>query len=323
MKNHKRGIATLTIALSALVIAACGESGEQGSTSPRTMAQTPETTVATQSAPVSENTQINTSAQVAAYAGEVLDLRSWKITLPIGNDPNKATEVKQPALATYSIDPYFQLDPTKTAVLMRAIAGGARTTTGTAYSRSELREMTSDGSASAAWDCAADNRGMYIEQVLTKTTTHKADAAIAQVHDAANDNVMVLYVGPAYPKANGVSDTGIIRVQFNNGVNRFDADTNYTLGDKMSIDVSSEAGAMVVTYKNLTKGTSYTTPAVQMVGIQGACYFKAGMYIQACSKTDIYGQTNAACVNKGWVDSKYETDPYAYSELSMTKLQLR
>jgi hypothetical protein len=66
-----------------------------------------------------------------------------------------------------------------------------------------------------------------------------------------------------------------------------------------------------------------TTPAVAFKGVSGGCYFKAGMYIQACAKIDIYNQANTTCINKKFTADLYETDPYAYSEVVITALSLR
>lgn len=259
----------------------------------------------------------------AAYPAELLGgLHSWKLNQPTGPS-NSADTVSMPALAKFSSTPYFKLNAAKTGVNFRAPAGGSRTSANTAYARSELREMKGDGSSPADWSCTGATRGMTLEQTLTHTTTHKAEASIAQIHDDVNDNLMVKYAGPKYPKANGVSDVGTIRANFNNDDSTVLLDGGYRLGDPMTIDVLVTRGAMSVLYKNLRSGTVTQTPAVAFSGVQGGCYFKAGMYISACSKQDLNGNTNAACVKKGWDSPLYETDPNAYSELEIRKIQLR
>ena len=74
------------------------------------------------------------------YPADLLDLTNWKITLPIGSS-GSPTEIKQPQLDTYSVDPYFKLTTAKDGVQFRAHCGGT-TTSGSSYPRSELREMT-------------------------------------------------------------------------------------------------------------------------------------------------------------------------------------
>ncbi|MGF2033870.1 MULTISPECIES: polysaccharide lyase family 7 protein [unclassified Nostoc] len=262
----------------------------------------------------------------AQYPADVLDLSKWKLTLPISlNSPpnsNKATEIKQPQLKTYSNSEYFRLNAAKNGVLLKAIAGGARTSTNTAYPRSELREMQGDGTESAAWNCRNIDHAMYLEQTLLHTTTNKPEATIGQIHDSKNDLVMVKYFGPSF--ANGSTDIGKLEARFNNDNITKLLDSTYKIGDPMTIDIAVTSGGNVtVNYKNLRSGVTSSTGTVRMTGIIGSCYFKAGMYIQACSKTDIYGKTNTVCANKNLSANKYETDPYAYSEIEVRKITLR
>ncbi|MBN4000318.1 polysaccharide lyase family 7 protein [Nostoc sp. LPT] len=262
----------------------------------------------------------------AQYPADVLDLSKWKLTLPISlNSPpnsNKATEIKQPQLKTYTNSEYFRLNAAKNGVLLKAIAGGARTSTNTAYPRSELREMQGDGTESAAWSCTNTDHGMYLEQTLLHTTTKKPEATIGQIHDSKNDLVMVKYVGPSF--ANGSTDIGKLEARFNNDNITKLLDSTYKIGDPMTIDTAVTSGGNVtVNYKNLRSGVRSSTGTVKMTGIIGSCYFKAGMYIQACSKTDIYNNTNTVCANKNLSANKYETDPYAYAEIEVRKITLR
>ena len=262
----------------------------------------------------------------AQYPADVLDLSKWKITLPISlNSPpnsNKATEIKQPQLKTYTNSEYFRLNAAKNGVLLKAIAGGARTSTSTAYPRSELREMQGDGTESAAWSCTNTDHAMYLEQTLLHTTTKKPEATIGQIHDSKNDLVMVKYFGPDF--ANGSTDIGKLEARFNNDTTTKLLDSTYKIGDPMTIDIAvTSSGNVTVNYKNLRSGVTSSTGRVKMTGIIGSCYFKAGIYIQACSKTDIYGNTNTVCVNKNLSANKYETDPYAYAEIEVRKITLR
>ena len=270
------------------------------------------------------NSSNGESSGNAQYPADVLDLSNWKITLPISLDSNsnKATEIKQPQLKTYSNSEYFRLNAAKNGVLLKAIAGGARTSTSTAYARSELREMQGDGTESAAWSCDNTDHGMYLEQTLLHTTTSKPEATIAQIHDSKNDLMMVKYFGPSF--ANGSTDIGKLEARFNNDKITKLLDSTYKIGDPMTIDVAVSSGGNVnVTYKNLRSGVTSSTGTVKLTGIIGSCYFKAGVYIQACSKTDIYGNTNTVCAGKDLSADKFETDRYAYAEIEVRKITLR
>lgn len=253
------------------------------------------------------------------YPAQLLNLTNWKVTLPVGSS-NSATEIKQPQLATFTDQNYFHLNTDSSAVVFKAIAGGARTSTGTAYPRSELREMANNGTTNAAWVCTTATRGMCLEQKLTHTTVHKPEATIAQIHDASNDLLMVKYFGPAYPNATGSTDTGSLEARLNNDSTTIVLDPAYKLGDPMALSISVVNGAVVITYQNMRSGVIKTTSPVAFKDVSGGCYFKAGMYIQACTKVDIYNQTNTTCVNKKFAADLYETDPYAYSEVVVSKL---
>jgi len=268
----------------------------------------------------------SSSSGSAQYPNDVLNLNKWKLSLPISlsfpPNSNTATEIKQPQLKTYAQSEYFRLNAAKNGVLFKAIAGGARTSKNTAYARSELREMQGDGTQSAAWTCTNTNHAMYLEQTLLHTTTKKPDTTIAQIHDSKNDSLMVKYFGPSF--ANGSTDTGKLEGRFNNDTTTKLLDSAYKLGDPMTIDIAVTSGSNVtVTYKNLRSGVRSSTGTVKLTSVSGSCYFKAGIYIQACSKTDIYNNTNAACVNKKWFADRYETDPYAYSEMEVRNINLR
>lgn len=252
---------------------------------------------------------------VPADLSDVQFLKNWKITLPISftNDSNKAGEIKHPTLKTYSHPDYFTLGANGTSIVFKSIAGGARTSTGTAYARSELREMQSDGTTNAAWNCTGTSNGMSVRQkLLTTTKTDSPNATVAQIHDASNDNLMVKYFGPA-TGANGVSDTGVMEARFNNDTTTVVLDTAYKLGDEHTIDVTTTPSGMRVVYKNLRTGATKDTrnPAtgkdIAMVGVSGSCYYKAGLYIQTCSKVDYLGNTNSVCVAKNFAEGRYAT----------------
>lgn len=260
---------------------------------------------------------------VPADLSDVQYLSNWKITLPISftNNSNKAGEIKHPGLATYSHPDYFRLGDNGTSIFFKAIAGGARTSTGTAYPRSELREMKSDGTTSAAWACESTSNGMSVHQkLLTTTPTDSPNATIAQIHDASNDNLMVKYFGPA-TGANGTTDTGVIQARFNNDTHTVELDSAYKLGDEMTVEVINTPSGMRVKYKNLRTGVTADTGSIPMENVEGSCYYKAGLYIQTCSKIDYLGNTNSVCVAKNFPEGRY-ADTWDSSTLEMYSLAL-
>lgn len=141
-------------------------------------------------------------------------LTRWHLTLPTSaaGQAFPADQIDQPALASYS-SAWFKLNDAKTAVLFITHVGGATTSAGTAFARTELRERDGRGER-AAWDCASAVRLMTIRQRILKTPTHKAEMSVGQIHDAMSDNLEVFYKGPS-AGANGVTDTGRMLAKFN------------------------------------------------------------------------------------------------------------
>src|SRR5262249_13030697 len=106
-------------------------------------------------------------ASTLTYPAQLLNLTNWKLTLPIDTSaPGSPDEILQPALATFKIDPYFELNPSSTGVLFNAPCGGA-TTGGSSYPRSELREMSSGGSTAASWSTTSGTHTMVVREAIT------------------------------------------------------------------------------------------------------------------------------------------------------------
>src|SRR6478752_10461864 len=100
----------------------------------------------------------------------ILDLRSWKLTLPTGA-PLAPTEIKQPALSTYQDANFHRYG---TSVLFRAGVNGFNQP-GSKYPRCELREMTPDGKSGASWSPAVGRHTMTITQRILSLPTKKPE----------------------------------------------------------------------------------------------------------------------------------------------------
>ncbi|MDP5238888.1 polysaccharide lyase family 7 protein [Uliginosibacterium sp. 31-16] len=243
-------------------------------------------------------------------------LSRWKLSLPVdANGDGKADEVAN--LRGYANPPWFHATPE--GLIFRAHAGGARTSGSTAYARSELREMTAAGRP-AAWDCLQDTRSLSLEQTLLATTTAKPEVTLGQIHDARSDNLMLKYSGPA--DANGRTDSGRIELLWNDAAQREVLDAAYTLGQPMRVTIAADHGTVRVAYRNLVSGAEKQLAAhLAPAGIAGACYFKAGVYIQACSKLGSDGLPNVVCAKKGWAEARYDA-PEAYAEVLIRQIDL-
>lgn len=244
-------------------------------------------------------------------------LHGWKLTLPVDNRRDgKADEVTD--LATYENLPWFGRTPE--GLVFRASAGGARTSNATAFARSELREMTS-AAKPAAWDCMGATRSLHLQQRLLHTSVAKPEVAIGQIHDARNDVLLIKYTGPT--GADGKRDTGRLEALVNNGAQRELLDPAYTLGQTMQLDVKLAQGALTIMYRNQqTAASRQSHVALNPATLVGACYFKAGVYIQACSRRDLTGQANPVCQHKAWPEARYDA-PDAWAEAVISELGVR
>jgi hypothetical protein len=194
------------------------------------------------------------------YPADILDLTDWKLTLPIGS-AGSPTEIRQPALRTFSMPPYFSLDTAGTGVLFRAHAGGV-TTSNSGYPRSELREMTAAGSQNAAWSTTSGTHTITITQTITHLPVAKPHVVAGQIHDASDDVVMVRLEGTNLFVEGGGDDLGTLNAA-------------YTLGTRFTVRLVATGGRIRVYYEDLV------TPKVDVARSATDCYFKAGAYTQS------------------------------------------
>ena len=244
---RRRLSASILVAVGALaVVAACGGDSDD----PATSSSSP----AARSAP-------DPGEDLPA---DVLDLSTWKLTLPVGSDEDDAEEIKQPDLATFSDDRFFTVTSDGTGVVFRAPAGGA-TTSGSDYPRSELREMDPGGTSEASWSSAAGTHVMTVEQAITALPRRKAEVVAGQIHDADDDVVMVrLERKRLFVEADG-EDIGTL-------------DADYDLGTTFTIEMKANADGIEISYDEST--------TVRYHEVGRGYYFKAGCYTQSNSSHD-------------------------------------
>ncbi len=218
--------------------------------------------------PTSTNTPTTTPKPTitgCVYPTQILDLANWKITLPLGT--STPLEIKQPQLATYTIDPWFKVNTTCTGVQFRAHTSSPVTTSNSSYPRSELREMITNGSANASWSSTSGTHTMFIDQAITAVPTGKKHIVAGQIHDASND---VIVVRLEYPK---------LYIDIN-GTDGPVLDPAYTLGKRFTVKFVVSGGKINV-YYNGSAAPAYTLTK----NITGS-YFKAGAYTQSNCSTE-------------------------------------
>lgn len=199
-----------------------------------------------------------------SYPSQIIDILNWKETLPTGSS-GSPTEIKQPALATYSNDPYFRLNSTCNGIQFRAPVNGV-TTSGSSYPRSELREMTNNGTSNASWATNSGVHAMFIDQAITAVPTTKKHIVAGQIHDASDD---VIVIRLEYPK---------LFVDIN-GTEGPTLDANYVLGKRFTIKFEASNGQVKIYYNG------NINPAYTLNKSGSGMYFKAGAYTQSnCTK---------------------------------------
>ncbi|MGW2563077.1 polysaccharide lyase family 7 protein [Streptomyces sp. NPDC001514] len=195
---------------------------------------------------------------------QVLDLSDWKITLPSGA-PGKPREVLQPELAGFSDAPWFTTLDDCSGVQFRAAVNSV-TTSGSSYPRSELREMTGDGTAKAGWSPTEGIHTLTVREAITKLPNDKPHVVSAQIHDADDDVTVFRLEGSNLYVTKG-DDPHYHLVT-----------DSYELGTVFEAKFVVEAGQVKAYYNGeLETVIEHTKPGN---------YFKAGAYTQAnCLKS--------------------------------------
>lgn len=204
-----------------------------------------------------------------AYPADVLDLSNWYIGLPIGEEESP-TNVEQPELDTFAVDPWFVAAPDCRSVRFRAAVDGV-TTSGSSYPRSELREMS--GSAKASWSSTSGTHTMVIDQAITAVPQGRPYVVAGQIHDSSDDvSVFRLEGSNLY-----ITDGDNPRHKL--------VTSNYVLGTRFQAKFVVSGGQVKAYYNGVLQTTLSTS-------FSGG-YFKAGAYTQAnCTNSSPCGADN-------------------------------
>jgi hypothetical protein len=203
---------------------------------------------------------------------QILDLTNWKLTLPTAaSGSTTAAEVAQPQLNSFVDTPWFDADSAGDGVAFRANAGGA-TTSGSGYPRSELREMTDNGSQEASWSTTSGTSTMVVREASTHLPAVKPQVVTAQIHDASDDVVEILADG----LRSNSQGTYSICVRLNGAEQSKCLDDYYVQGTPFTLTMTAVAGVITIGYVNGSTSSSMTYDRAQT-----GCYFKAGAYTQS------------------------------------------
>ena len=199
---------------------------------------------------------------------ELLDLTNWKLTLPINTaalgDPD---EIKQPELTQYTNSNYFKLNTSKDGVVFYAPVDGD-STSGSNYPRSELREMTNQGTEKASWSTHSGIHTMTISQSILELPVTKRHIVAGQIHDKDDDVIMIRLEGTKL----FVEAQGTELIPSEDPAYQY-LNENYTLGQPFDIKIVATEGRIKVYFDNQLK--------VDYPKVTDGCYFKAGAYTQS------------------------------------------
>jgi len=202
------------------------------------------------------------------YPSGIIDLRNWKLTLPISNSGSKgeSIDVKQPELTDYQMQPWFGVAPDKKGVVFRA-AVNAPTTVNSNYPRSELREMTKDGKEEAFWPSTSGTHTLFIDEAITAVPKNKKHVVAGQIHGDDDDLLVIRLEHPKLYLSRSKS-------------NLVTLDDNYELGKRFSIRFVANGGRISVYYNNSV------APVYTLEKEVNEAYFKAGVYTQSNCETE-------------------------------------
>lgn len=209
-----------------------------------------------------------TVAQSSLLPSHVLNLTNWKITLPLptGNNNTNPTEIKQPELASFRMYPFFGVTSDGTGVVFHAPVTGAHTH-GSKYPRSELREMTNNGTTLASWSSSNGTHTMFIDEAITAVPRVKQQIVAGQIHDP---NKYIIFIRLDYP---------VLFVSVG-GKNVHTLDAHYTLGKRFTIKYVVHNDITDVYYNNSAE------PVYSLKKSFSNSYFKAGAYTQSNCSTE-------------------------------------
>lgn len=228
----------------------------------------------------------NSDTDNIIYPSQVINLTDWKLNTPVDTQsPGKVNTYTQPELNTFTDADWFHLNQKKNGVVFKANAGGI-TTSGSGFPRSELREMTDNGTKNASWGSSSGVHTMFIEQAVTHLPDVKPHIVVGQIHDADDDVIVFrLERKKLYVDLNGKKGPLL--------------ESNYILGTHFTVMFKVHDNKVDCYYNDALVYTQNTT-------FSGA-YFKAGAYVQSSCKgkrkvtgesCDAYGEME---IYKLWV----------------------
>lgn len=158
-------------------------------------------------------------------------------------------------------------------------------TGGTAYARSELREMGTDGTTDAAWNSASGQHRIRDRLRWPSLPSTKPTIVGLQIHDNVQDNLQVT------TQKNATSGLVECKLRINGtSTGRPTLDTDYRASEENDVMVDITSGVTRVWWNDMVNAIHMTSDIVS----SGGAYFKSGCYANF-DETDEAGTTYAIC----------------------------
>ncbi|MFC8826520.1 polysaccharide lyase family 7 protein [Streptomyces sp. NPDC057137] len=227
-----------------------------------------------------ESPQTDSGSKISAACESPADAiglgSAWALHLPIKNPAatSKPLTIPQPQLKTYKKAPYFTTTPDCEGILFRGPVNGV-TTTNTGYPRSELREMSGDGTKIKSWPSTSGTHTLTFDEAITHLPNDKPHVMAGQIHDETSDVTSFRLEG-----------TKLYITSYNNSHYKL-VNSNYKLGTRFTGKFVASGGKVKVYYNDALKAT--------VTARFSSGYFKAGAYTQAnCGNSSPCSNSNYA-----------------------------
>jgi hypothetical protein len=220
---------------------------------------------------------------------------------PIGA-PAFETKTQQDLVDGYSLDPNFkrvvETDGISRVEMVTRMDGA--TTSGSSYSRTELREVEEDGVTLVGFDYTTGTHWIRGRTRINKLSAIKPEVVIAQLHNGAADRIAI--------RTQLISGAIKLLVRVNGSSITPRLEETYILGTEFEWMIRVKDGVASIFYKDMLVPMHTTTALTPTAGIT-TWYFKAGNYAQsnvalgeAPTDTDVVQLRSLQHWHTGWAD---------------------
>lgn len=213
-------------------------------------------------------------------------LVNWKLNGFSGTPSNNSYLDNVPNLSSYDNPDWFYTDGTR--VFFRTFSGGA-TSSGSGNPRTELRELTSDGSDNITWNGTDNKTNRMVWKVRIVRLPSSGKIAFGQIHAKSGSSFDDVIRVQVQGSANQTS--GQVRMRINGWVTESsnagtdnDSETGFNFNMNEDLNLELIMKNKVVTLNLLNDNGSFNQQLFNHPSVNSnGNYFKAGCYLQSMS----------------------------------------